>query len=130
MGWLHATPEKSKKRRFESLDDGDPFKKLPDITNGEYIAELWQDAGLCKSGGMGATALDWSDLASFKVFTDIDYFESKVIIKMSRSYTSWLSNDSKLPPITETMDSEEVRQLNRDRVASQWKAIKANRVKK
>lgn len=79
---------------------------------------------------MGATALDWNDLASFKIFTDIDYTEARVIIKMSRCYVSWLSNDSKLPPITETMGKEEVRQLNRDRVASQWKAMKANRIKK
>lgn len=91
MGWLHATPDKQDNQRYKYCCEGHPHLVLPEIKSGEYIVELWQQAGLCKTGGMGAISLDWQDMAAFKVFSELNQFEAGTITNMSRCYVSGLN---------------------------------------
>jgi hypothetical protein len=60
---------------------------MPEIVSCDYLLELWQGAGIVKSNGMGLVPLDWQDIHAFSIFNDVNPFEARLIVEMSRNYS-------------------------------------------
>ena len=53
---------------------------------------MWHDVGLYKSGSMSIEPIGWSELAAYKAFCDVNQFEARSIISMSKSFVSSINN--------------------------------------
>ncbi|AUR90858.1 hypothetical protein NVP1151O_17 [Vibrio phage 1.151.O._10N.222.46.B1] len=67
-------------------DPADPFHKLPNVSDVDYIVLLWNEVGMIGRGGMSTTPLTWQEVAAFSMFNPIDKFEASMIIAMSRAF--------------------------------------------
>lgn len=138
MSWLHAAQkghdkDENTQSRYDSLDDDDPLKSLPDIN--VYIKSCFHLTGICSSNDMGIIPISWVELNSFINCSayPLTGWESEQIIMMSRDYCSMHVKAQKIrcaAPYLENMDEEERLQANRDRVARQWDALSDTFAKK
>lgn len=94
MAWLKAAPKRHKKdedpkSRFESLDDDNPSKSLPEADT--YLIKCFRLIGLFLDVGMGRYTLTWSEIDAFSTCSGypLTGWESEQIILMSRAYVNY-----------------------------------------
>ena len=89
---------------------------------------MWHDVGLYKSGSMSIEPIGWSELAAYKSFCDVNQFEARCIIGMSKAFVSSINN-SKDPSVKAPYcsDPDLALQQDRDKVAIQLMEMKAAR---
>ena len=98
LAWLNAELDGDVKgRRSELLKDGNPLKKLPEITTAPYLIEYSLEVGLFKHGGMGLTPLDWVDIQAWIKLTGLEVHpeEIKILKALSASYIIQLNKSKK-----------------------------------
>lgn len=71
---------------------------MPDISEFEYIALLWNEVGMIGRGGMSAAPLTWQEVAAFSQFKKLNDFEASMIIEMSRSFINGVGMDDLSDP--------------------------------
>ena len=119
LGWLHATPEGSKKTRlatFKSADENHPSLRLPEIEQEHaagYLIGLLHEAGLMSSNGMGPVPLSWSEIESWIRCTELDLslWERLTIKNLSEEYVGELSQATakdRPAPFRHVEDEEEI----------------------
>lgn len=136
LGWLHATPEGSKKSRlsaFKEIDEDHSSLVLPDINSdiaAGYIVGLLHEAGLMSSNGMGPVPLSWGDINDWLKCTElcVPLWEKMVIKTLSEEYVSELilsKDKSRPPPYTQSKID-----LDRKVVADKIFSILSKRMRK
>lgn len=89
---------------------------------------MWHDVGLYKSGSMSIEPIGWSELAAYKAFCDVNQFEARSIISMSKSFVSSINNSKDpLTPAPYCQDPELALSQDREKVARQMMEMKALR---
>lgn len=93
LAWLHAVPEGSKTSRLKSFNDKDDdsaFLQFPELDGSGYLVNLWQEAGLIMSNGMGVVPLTWQEIESWLRVTELQLtvWEKLTIREMSEAYAA------------------------------------------
>jgi hypothetical protein len=76
---------------MKSLPNDSVYKVLPDLNCTQYIADMWHDMGEAKAGGMSLVSMEWSDVASYSTFYELDPWDASMMMNMSRLYVNSLS---------------------------------------
>lgn len=132
MAWLNAAPKKNDKdedplTRYQVLKEDDPQRDLPPID--EYIANCFNLAGVCLSGGMSLTPLTWVELDAFCKCSaySLTGWESEQIILMSRDYIGMRDKAKEVncpcPLIDGIQDENDKSEAIRDKVIRQFDAF-------
>lgn len=128
---MHSTPEtkgENSQSRIESLGRDSVYLTPPDCGDFRYIFDIWSSVGLCKNGSMSIIPMDWVDIASYSQFFELKDFEASLIVEMSMCYVSSVNNSKDpLTPAPYCHDKELAESQSRDRVAKQFKELKAIR---
>lgn len=76
---------------MEEFDDDAYQLKMPPVQGCEYLVSHWYTCGLYSSGASGIIPLSWTELANYSQMgqADLDGWEAKQIISMSRTYVSF-----------------------------------------
>ena len=98
LGWLHATPEGSKKSRmasFKEISEEHPLLEMPDIESdyaAGYIIGLLLEAGLMSSNGMGPVPVSWLEISAWLETTELEIglWEKLTIKTLSEEYVNSL----------------------------------------
>ncbi len=123
LSWLHGRPKKHKddtkpKARVEQFAEGTYHRRMPDIGGCEYLVNHWHECGMFSSGMNGAEPLTWQELQSYSTMTssNLEPWESKQIIKMSRAYVSFKHKADEMnciaPYRPEMTDEDRIQQAN------------------
>jgi hypothetical protein len=99
LGWLHATPDGSKKSRlslFKERDEDSTFIILPEVGSAGYLTRLLSEAGMYSSNGMGAQPLSWQEIEAWLKCTELNLtvWEKLIIKEMSEAYVGEYSQAS------------------------------------
>lgn len=92
------------------FDPLDPFHRLPDISDCDYIVMMWNECGMMARGGMSLAPLTWQEIHAYSQFNDIDKYEAKVVIEMSRAFVEGLNMTEMTDkaPYSEEMSREDL----------------------
>jgi len=103
LGWFHATPtaqnphkkisnQEKPRSRLEKIIDNGGTPLMPDIGDGSYLVEYWNDLGLFMEGQMGPVALSAQEIQSWQsgAQLSLNAWEFRVVMQMSRAYLSEL----------------------------------------
>ena len=128
---MHSAPKHHKnhedpQQRLKTLSEDDPVRELPPCN--EYLAKCFTLAGMCNTGGMGVTALDWQDIKAFSEQSsyELNGWESEMVIMMSRVYCGFSHEAKELSctaPYNQAASNEDAMQRNRDKVNNQMLAM-------
>ncbi len=90
LAWLSATPEGSENTHGESLPEGSPFLRLPELGSSYYIISLWQDCGSVGQGSNGPVPLSWQEIRAWKLINNLNLtgFEISTMRKLSVAYVN------------------------------------------
>lgn len=93
---MHAPAEKSEESNLSYYGARHPYTCFPDV-DCEYMTRLFSESGMYMSGGMGMTALTWSEIHAYSIASEIGLtgWEAETIRKMSLSYVSWYNRAGK-----------------------------------
>jgi hypothetical protein len=99
------------------FDPFDPYHKLPDVSDYEYIVMMWNECGMMSRGGMSLAPLTWQEIQAYSQFNDIDRYEANVVISMSRAFVEGLN-------MTEMTDKAPyTTEMNRDELIARERSI-------
>lgn len=131
LAWLHTVTkrndkDKNKKSRFETLQDDNPAKSLPDTDN--FLVNCFRSIGYHLKGGYGAIPLNWGEIESFtnKSGYQLNGWECEQLFLMSESYCGFLErakDPNCAPPYRDDYDDIEDIELIRKRVDDKWDSL-------
>lgn len=64
--------------------------ELPEVEGCDYLVRAFILSGMTLSNGMGSTPLTWQELSAFREVVELDAWESKQIMQMSKAYCSMM----------------------------------------
>lgn len=115
MAWLNAKPkgkDKSRYKQYSALSETHPKLVMPDLGAALYVIELFTEAGICSSNGMGATPLSWQDIDAWLNVTQrkLCLWEKMLVKELSELYVSQLYDSENPNCAAPYSDSENVEQ--------------------